>query len=140
MSERRRALVSNARALSVQVDRLLAGEAGRVVIREARTQALGQFATGHEHERGLGGHVSQQVVAGRLRWEAEAAFLPPELLVRRDGGLGVFLIYDGAARFHPLPEATEGQPARVDLPAEARLVLEGRQRLSDGDAVVPARD
>ena len=33
--------------------------------------------------------------AGRLRWEAEAAYLPPELLVRRDGGLGVFLLDDG---------------------------------------------
>ncbi len=78
--------------------------------------------------------------AGRLRWEAESAFLPPELLVRRDGSLGVFLVEDGKARFHPLPDATEGQPARVDLPAAARLVLEGRQRLSDGDAVVPALD
>ena len=33
--------------------------------------------------------------AGRLRWEAQAAYLPPELLVRRDGGLGVFLLDDG---------------------------------------------
>ena len=78
--------------------------------------------------------------AGRLRWEAEVAYLPPSLLVRRAGGLGVFLIEDGKARFHPLPGATEGQPARVELPAATQLVLEGRQRLSDGDPVVLAPD
>ena len=56
-------------------------------------------------------------------------------MVRRGGQLGIFHVNDGVAHFHPLPGNLEGQPARVDLPADTRIVVEGRHRLADGDAV-----
>ncbi len=73
--------------------------------------------------------------AGRLEWRAPGAFVPADLLVRRQGTLGVFSVADGRARFHALPDALEGQPAPIDLPAGTPIVMEGRQRVSDGEAV-----
>jgi len=76
--------------------------------------------------------------AGRLEWLAPGAFVPADLLVRRQGVLGVFSVEDGRARFHPVPDALEGQPARIELPADTPIVVEGRQALRDGEAVSPA--
>ena len=64
--------------------------------------------------------------------------LPAELLVRRDGTLGVFTVEDGTARFRPVPAAQEGQPVALDLPPGTRIVDEGRERLGDGEAVQTA--
>lgn len=75
---------------------------------------------------------------GRLIWRGERRLLPAEYLVRRDGRLGVFLLEADRARFHALPEALEGQPAEIELPADSRLIIEGRQRLGDGDRVTAA--
>lgn len=73
--------------------------------------------------------------AGRLVWGDPRAHLPADLLVRRDGRLGVFLAEDGRARFHALPDAQEGRPAVADLPPAARVVTAGRHALREGDAL-----
>lgn len=73
--------------------------------------------------------------AGRLQWHGTHPLLPPEYVVRRAGQLGLFYVNDGEAHFHPLPGALEGQPARVELPDDTRIVVEGRQRLADGEPV-----
>lgn len=73
--------------------------------------------------------------AGRVHWTAHPRSIPADLLVRRDGALGVFTITDGRARFRSLPEAIEGRPAPTDLPADTRLAVEGRYGLGDGDRV-----
>lgn len=73
--------------------------------------------------------------AGRVQWQGDSQQLPAAYLVRRDEQLGIFLVDDTKARFHPVPGAIEGQPAVVELPAESTLIVEGRQRLSDGDQV-----
>lgn len=73
--------------------------------------------------------------AGRVLWAGDALELPAGYLVRRGAELGIFLVDDSKARFHSLPGATEGQPAVVDLPADTQLIVEGRQRLADGDAI-----
>jgi len=75
--------------------------------------------------------------AGRLVWRGPRALLPADYLVRRNGRLGVFVIEDGRARFLPIPGAEDGRPALVTLPVGARLITDGRQRLSDGDEVAP---
>lgn len=72
---------------------------------------------------------------GRLHWTAHPRAIPADLLVRRDGDLGVFVVADGTARFRALPAAIEGRPAPSDLPADARLVVDGRYGLNDGDSV-----
>jgi len=70
--------------------------------------------------------------AGRIVWRDSAPHLPPEMVVRRNGALGVFLDAAGVARFHALPEAQEGRPAPVELPADARIVVQGQLTLQDG--------
>jgi len=73
--------------------------------------------------------------AGRLVWRSATPHVPADLLVRRNGALGVFVADDGAAQFRPLPGAQEGQPAPVDLPPDTRIVVAGRERLGDGAPV-----
>jgi RND family efflux transporter MFP subunit len=73
--------------------------------------------------------------AGRLIWRGRERLLPAEYLVRSAGRLGIFLLEQGAARFHPLPVAVAGRPTAVDLADDVRLIIEGRERLSDGEAV-----
>lgn len=72
--------------------------------------------------------------SGRLVWTLPPA-LPADLLVRRDGRLGVMLADGDTARFHTLPDAEEGRPATVDLLSDALIITEGRFGLSAGDAI-----
>jgi len=74
-------------------------------------------------------------LAGRVHWQTTRAAIPPELVVRRDGRLGVFLVRDGRARFHALPKAVEGRPAPTRLAADTSLVIEGRHAVTDGAQV-----
>jgi hypothetical protein len=73
--------------------------------------------------------------AGRLIWQGTANELAADYLVRRDGRLGIFLEENGRARFHILDKAREGQPVRLLLTPETRLITDGRQRLQEGDPV-----
>lgn len=72
--------------------------------------------------------------AGRILWRDPQPYLPAELVVRRQQGLGVFLDQNGIARFVPLPQAQEGRPVRVDLPGNSQIIVEGRYLLKDGQA------
>lgn len=81
------------------------------------------------------GETPPSGASGRLVWRASGSYLPAELMVRRGERLGVFVLSEDRARFHPLPQAIEGQPARVEPPLDDPIILEGRQRLQDGDAV-----
>jgi RND family efflux transporter MFP subunit len=73
--------------------------------------------------------------AGRLIWQGANNELAADYLVRRDGRLGIFLEEQGRARFQVLEDAREGQPVRLQLAPETRLITDGRQRLQDGDPV-----
>jgi RND family efflux transporter MFP subunit len=73
--------------------------------------------------------------SGELVWLVGAGMLPSNLISRRDGVLGVFLASEGKARFEPLPDAQEGRPSRVVLPASSLVITMGRERLQDGVAV-----
>lgn len=73
--------------------------------------------------------------AGRIVWRDLRPYLPAEILVRRDGRLGVFLEEAGVARFHALPQAQEGRPALAELPAAARIFVRGHLGLKDGQRI-----
>lgn len=73
--------------------------------------------------------------SGELVWKVGSGLLPANLISRRGGVLGVFLLEDGKAGFHPLPEAQEGRPAHINLPGATRVITLGRERLQDGVAV-----
>ncbi|MCG5517215.1 MULTISPECIES: efflux RND transporter periplasmic adaptor subunit [unclassified Ectothiorhodospira] len=72
---------------------------------------------------------------GRIEWVSEQRHAPADLLVRRDDQLGIFLEEDGSARFIATPGVREGQPPPLGLSGEARLIIDGRFGLRDGDAV-----
>lgn len=73
--------------------------------------------------------------SGELVWTVGEGMLPSNLVSRRNGILGVFLLDSGKARFEPLPGAQEGRPASVDLSPTTRIVTLGRERLQDGAAL-----
>jgi RND family efflux transporter MFP subunit len=73
--------------------------------------------------------------AGRVAWEAAANALPPELLVRRGGRLGVMLLDGTRARFRPLPQAVEGRHVPLDLPPDTPVIVRGRFAALDGAPV-----
>lgn len=72
---------------------------------------------------------------GELVWRSRAAHIPADLILRRNGKLGFFQVLDGQARFTPLDAAQEGRPAATVLDPDTQVVVEGRYRLQDGDAV-----
>ncbi|HRD67976.1 MAG TPA: efflux RND transporter periplasmic adaptor subunit, partial [Candidatus Competibacter sp.] len=73
--------------------------------------------------------------SGTLRWLTPGVLLPPELLVKREQGLGAFVVENGRARFVPAPAAQEGRPFAVALPPETPVVIRGQQGLTDGQPV-----
>jgi hypothetical protein len=75
-------------------------------------------------------------LSGRLTWRLAQRRLPAEVLVQRDGRLGVFIVNDGAARFTPLPGAKEGRDAPAQLAGDDRIVVEGQLALVDGQPVI----
>lgn len=72
---------------------------------------------------------------GRVSWWSTRTAIPADLVLRRDGRLGVFLVDDGRARFHPLDGAIEGRPAPADLEPDARVIVDGRHAATDGAVV-----
>jgi len=73
--------------------------------------------------------------AGRLYWESPEPHIPANFLVQRNGQLGLFLYDEGIARFHVLPGAVQGLPARVALSPTTQVIDAGRYSVEDGDAV-----
>ena len=74
---------------------------------------------------------------GRIRWTDPRPALPADYLVQRDGQLGVMLLAEDSesAKFLVLPAADSGRPHLVDLPANSRLIDDGRRRVSPGQRV-----
>ncbi len=72
--------------------------------------------------------------AGRLVWQHAQPHIPASLLIRRDGQLGLFVAREGKAHFIKLPEAQDGRAVPVaQLPLDEMIIIEGRERLQDGD-------
>ena len=73
--------------------------------------------------------------SGRLIWQTRQGHIPADLLVQREGTLGIFLEQEGLARFQSIANGLEGRPAPVMLPLNSRVIVEGRFGLQDGDPV-----
>ncbi|MEM1090231.1 MAG: efflux RND transporter periplasmic adaptor subunit [Pseudomonadota bacterium] len=67
---------------------------------------------------------------GTVTWEVAGALIPVDLIVRRNGQLGVFVDETNCPAFVPLPAAEEGRPAPHQLPLDTAIVVSGQQRLS----------
>lgn len=74
-------------------------------------------------------------LSGRLTWTLQDLRLPAELLVQRDGQLGVFIVNNSAAHFIALPGAQEGRDSPAQLASDTRIVVQGQVGLIDGRAI-----
>ena len=64
--------------------------------------------------------------SARVLWASPELHVPANLLARRQGRLGVFVATDRNARFHALPDAQEGRPAKATgLRPDSRIVVRG---------------
>lgn len=81
---------------------------------------------------------------GDVIWQAEGQYLPVELIVEREGGLGYFIEEGGIAHFVSLPSARLGHPARINPnsaePENANVVIEGRFRIEEGSRIRAQED
>ena len=74
--------------------------------------------------------------SGELVWKNKQAHVPAEMLVQRNGQLGIFIVNGkNLAKFVAIDDAAEGRPALVDFSMSTKIVTKGRFRLQDGDAV-----
>ncbi len=69
--------------------------------------------------------------AGKLIWRDERAHIPGDLLVRRDGKLGVFTVQNNKAHFNSMPGAQAGRASETSLAGDALLVIEGQFSLKE---------
>jgi len=68
--------------------------------------------------------------SARMVWASPEMHVPAALLARRQGRLGVFVAGDKSVRFHPLPNAQEGRPAKAEgLLGDSRIVVRGSGQL-----------
>lgn len=74
-------------------------------------------------------------VAGTLVWRLQQPHLPADLLLRRNGKLGVFVVKENRAHFVELPMAREGRPVKLNMPLNAEIITEGRFVLQHGTPV-----
>ena len=73
--------------------------------------------------------------SGRIEWRTTTAYLPANLLVQRGDAIGVFIAVRGHASFRILTDARPGQPAVAHLPGDARVIVDGRYSLEDGQPI-----
>jgi RND family efflux transporter MFP subunit len=73
--------------------------------------------------------------SGQLVWIESSGHLPVDLVVQRDGELGVFIAENNKAKFIALPDAQAGRPVDVNLPQDTLVVSRGQGRLQDGDTL-----
>jgi len=79
---------------------------------------------------------------GTVAWIDPRPVLPADYVVRRNNSLGVLTVdpdqvvgSTATVRWQLLPQADAGRPVQVDLPLDALLIAEGRQRVQPGDSV-----
>lgn len=74
--------------------------------------------------------------AGKLTWRDKRPHVPGNLIVKRDGELGIFVLENKKARFIHLAAAQAGRASPTDIATTSILVTSGHYALRDNDAVV----
>ncbi len=89
-------------------------------IQTARFKPLGEVVVGN---------------TGQLVWYLTGQLLSAELVVKRQGKLGVFIVNGQQAKFMPLPNAQEGRPVPMNETPGWQVIIGGRERLQDGQII-----
>ena len=111
----------SAQSYALRIDRI-----SPIVDRTTRT---------HEVRLGFADRAAPVGASGRITWTERNPGLPADLLVQREGKLGVFVVEGSTARFVDLPGAVEGRPAAVALAPDTLIVTSGRHNLRPGDSI-----
>ena len=106
---------------------LLAGER-RIALKLLRISPLVDKA-GQTRSVVLAGEGLAPGLAGELRWQDAVLQLPASYVQIREGTRGVWLERNGQPVFEPLPQAAPGRPVALGLPADTRIIDEGRHAL-----------
>lgn len=72
---------------------------------------------------------------GQLVWYLNGQLLSADLVVKRGHQLGVFITNGMQAKFVPLPNAQEGRPVPLNNTPDWQVIIGGRERLQDGQAI-----
>lgn len=73
--------------------------------------------------------------SGKLVWTVKGSMLSADLLIKRNGQIGVFIAESNKARFKPMPQAQEGRPVSIDPELNWQIIMAGRDKLQDGDTI-----
>lgn len=103
------------------------GLSGRWPLRLKRlSPAVGKTSRLIEARLRFSGGAAAPGGSGQIVWLSPEAHVPPQLVARRHGGLGVYLVEGDTPRFHALANAQEGRPALAEgLRADTRIVVKG---------------
>lgn len=74
--------------------------------------------------------------SGKLVWRDLRPHVPGNLIVRREGELGVFIYANDKVNFKVLPDAQAGRASPVDMALTSILVTDGHFSINDNDTVV----
>ncbi len=130
VSSRDSAQVNNANELFFEYDNIRTVVKLRTIV-----QAINTETRNREARLTL---LNSQVLpgtTGKLIWRDKRAYLPSNLLVRRDGKLGVFIIEANIAHFSPMPTAQAGRASATSLEDNSHIVIEGHFSLKESAPV-----
>ncbi len=77
---------------------------------------------------------------GQLIWRLDDAMLSADMVVKRKGQLGIFTVDGNQAKFRVLPNAQQGRPVPIDKTLDWQVIVGGRDRLQNGDAIAVKQD
>ncbi|MCJ8318813.1 MAG: efflux RND transporter periplasmic adaptor subunit [Colwellia sp.] len=72
---------------------------------------------------------------GMINWHSPVTFLPAHLLTQRKNQYGIFIVNNKKAKFITVDSAQEGRPFKLSLDDSSQIIIDGRHRVSDGEAV-----
>ncbi len=76
---------------------------------------------------------------GELQVTLDSAYLPANLLVKRNKQNGIFVLNENFAVFVPVKNAQAGRPFAISLEDATQVIVEGQQVLVDGQKVLQAK-
>ncbi len=77
--------------------------------------------------------------AGKILWRDPRPHVAANLLIERDGELGIFVVRNGSSVFVALENAKPGRSNPVNLPLDTAIVTDGYMGLSHGEPVISGR-
>lgn len=133
--------LQDAESLAKARELRFAGDGGARVLALLRiSPAIDRQARSVEARLRFIGEAAAAGASGSVIWRESRAYVPADIVVRRERGLGVFVAERGLARFHLLAQAQEGRPAPVELPPAARIVVAGQLALRDGQPLAAGQN